>query len=298
MSKRKLHAIILIFTAAAVLSSAAVCNLCGISPGSSTDEDQDGQATATTQETTTATTDTTPDGSEAAPQNNAPKITEVFLDDENMTDFLKTETLPARYEQNFYYFTIIAEDEDGDEMDFDIESTHGIVSDITRLANDSVAFTWESPENTEGSDTPLSVQIDVTVSDTAGGNDTFTIVIALLPVEGERTDEETRIDFEILADSSLSGYIIKDTQIRTGVILVGDWDNNKQIKGYLSFDISELSAIPGFEVISAKLVFDHINKSGSPELVGEKIDFKSFDYGESLDEADFAVGGEKFPMGH
>ena len=178
MSKRKLHTIILIFTAIAVLSSAAVCNLCGILPGSATDEDQDGQTTATTQETTTATTDTTPDGSEAAPQNNAPKITEVFLDDENMTDFLKTETLPARYEQNFYYFTIIAEGED--EMSFDIEATHGIVSDITRFANDSVAFTWESPQNTEGSDTPISVQINTTVSDTAGGSDTFTIVIALI----------------------------------------------------------------------------------------------------------------------
>ena len=230
-----------------------------------------------------------------------PKIITVFYMDDDITEFLKREALTVQYVSGEHDFIIIAEDADGDELIFNIAPEHGEVVNIERVDNESVSFVWICPDNVDSSIEPLSTRINVTVRDAAGNEDLFNINIAMLPVldmepvESEGEDAERREIVSIAADSSLSGYITKDTEIRTGVVMVGDWTNNKQIKGYLTFYLSDFGAIFRDVVINeVSFRFDNINKSGSPELLSDLIDFKAFNYGNSLDAGDFAVGGTSF----
>ncbi|MGM0368383.1 MAG: hypothetical protein ACQEP2_07430 [Actinomycetota bacterium] len=118
-----------------------------------------------------------------------------------------------------------------------------------------------------------------------------------MPIEDEEdvdfAEVVESISLSIEADSDLSGYIIKDTETRAGIVMVGDWDNNKQIKGYLTFDLSYFEDISSIELRNAVLRYTHINKAGNPENFSSVVDFKEYNYGSSLDPVDFAVGGRR-----
>ncbi len=224
-------------------------------------------------------------------QNSIPRIQSVFYGEDNITDFLRTDALPIAYEEDVHSFIIISEDDDGDVLGYNIDCTHGRIEDIEMISDDSVFFTWRSPDNAEGSVTPLNTQIIVRVRDTIGEEDRITIRLALLPVEPEIIPT---FYISITADPNLSGYIVEDTvRAGLGMVQVGDWDNDKQIKGYFSFHLrgTERALSEDFRVLQASLEFERIIPVGSPEMISERIDFKVFDYGESLESEDFRVGG-------
>ncbi len=306
MNKRNslIFAILLVFLM--VFSLAVTCRFCSIADFKTPDsdstqetenKDNNGQPDLTQDNNNTESSDAGQEDGGGTP----PQIIKVFYLSDDMTEFLKREALPVLYAREEHDFIIIAQDADGDEMVFNINADHGEVANIERVDNESVSFTWISPDNVEGSIEPLSTNIEVTVRDTAGSEDLFNISIALLPaldtepVVPMAEDARRRESVSIAAGSSLSGYIIKDTEVRTGIIMVGDWTNNMQIKGYLTFDLSDFRSFSSNAVINeVNIRFTHINKSGSPELLSNRIDFKAFDYGDSLDAGDFAVGGTHF----
>jgi len=80
-------------------------------------------------------------------------------------------------------------------------------------------------------------------------------------------------------------------------IIVGDAANNDQIKAYISFNIS---ALHGRNVQNAEISFVQTKREDShPESFAKTVDFKAFNYGNSLDSGDFAVGGtllERIPI--
>jgi hypothetical protein len=304
MNKKYYFIFTLLLVFLMVFSLAVTCRFCSIpdfkaSGNDSTEEtENNGNQPDASQN---SDNDETPDTDDDADVGNPPQIITVFYMDDDMTEFLEREALPVLYASGEHDFIIIAQDEDGEEMNFDINEEHGEVVNIERADNESVSFTWISPDNVEGSIDPLSTKIKVTVRDASGNEDLFNISIALLPaldmepVEPADEGEDRRETVSIAADSALSGYIIKDTEVRTGVVMVGDWTNNKQIKGYLTFDLSDFGGFFSDAVINEVMIrFTHINKSGSPELISDMIDFKAFNYGDSLDAGDFAVGGTHF----
>jgi len=319
MLKKKKFLILLSIITVLIFSTAATCNLCGApvtiedqetdndreqsgssaqgtddgSPsstntGDGTDEDPAGPADG--DEVPDEPADVPDDGDDGEPDdrdNIVPRILEIYYEDDEMIDFLSTDSLPIRYEEAVHNFTVISIDPDGNEMDFDITASHGEITDITRMAVDGVSFNWISPANSEGSDTPLNVLITVAVTDPHDARTTFDIRIALMPVAEEGTESGYA---PIGALPGSSGYITQDTETRTGVIIIGDRSNDKQVKGYLSFHIGAFTGRADIDSVS--LSIGNINVAGNPSDVGTLLDFKAFDYGE-LDDSDFAVGGTR-----
>ena len=104
--------------------------------------------------------------------------------------------------------------------------------------------------------------------------------------------EEVPLSAPMPVYEDLCGHIVQDTQVYTrgsmGSILVGDAGvrPDKQVKGYLSFDIRSLS---GSIIDSAQLNISGISISGDPTFADTLV-IKVFDYG-TLNMEDFAVGG-------
>jgi hypothetical protein len=99
-------------------------------------------------------------------------------------------------------------------------------------------------------------------------------------------------EISISPDADLSGSV-RDTGnvwIASSVgnqIILGDTSEDKQTKGYLSFDIRELH---GKTVQDAEINFSELDKVNNPEFAAY-LDVKAVNYGNSLDSDDFAFGG-------
>ena len=118
-------------------------------------------------------------------------------------------------------------------------------------------------------------------------------------IESEEIAEETEeeiigegsgegVVFTPSVDKNLSGYIVKGGLVSTRVVMVGDTGSNKEAKGYISFDISELLDSP---IVSAELKISNIVAAVDPTFA-DQLNIKYYDYGGSLDSSDFAVGGD------
>ena len=163
-----------------------------------------------------------------------------------------------------------------------------------------------SKDDSGGAWLPKKVQVNInnpgdtyTLTATATnseGSTTATIVINWgCPVPGpEPEPEPIETTVPIGADAAISGYIIVGRNAHSGTnVYVGDTSSNKQVKTYLSFDISSISAFDDITIkdvwvtIPIQHIFNH------PELASSVIHIKVYDYGSSLDyPADQAVGGE------
>ena len=101
-------------------------------------------------------------------------------------------------------------------------------------------------------------------------------------------------DVDIGADTNLSGHIISDTRFFTGPsdILAGDWNNNKSVKAYLSFDISSINAMNDVSIKDVSVTIPVNDIHGDPDLAGDEMHVMVYDYGDSLTLADQGDGGE------
>lgn len=137
--------------------------------------------------------------------------------------------------------------------------------------------------------------------------DTYTLTATATNSEGSATDsialswgcEEPEPEPEqfvdmIGADPGLSGYILVNTSAHPGWTnaFVGDHSSDKPMKAYLSYNISNISALNDVTIndvsvsIPVNLILNH------PELAGSEIHIKVFYYGDTLTLADQVVGGE------
>jgi hypothetical protein len=92
----------------------------------------------------------------------------------------------------------------------------------------------------------------------------------------------------IAVDPDLSGTILQGEIFRGYSVLtsVGDSEDSKQFKGYLSFNIE---ALHGKTIQVAEINFLHLRRHNDP-LFAPFIDVKAINYG-TLDGSDFAFGG-------
>lgn len=115
-------------------------------------------------------------------------------------------------------------------------------------------------------------------------NATGTYNISVIVDDGRGGLAEESLDFTVMAAITLTeapgicgGYIIKDTDAYpSSSAMVGDYINNKPIRGFLSFDISGLA---GIEIISASLVFNEYQEHNNPSDFIEAVWVISVNWG-------------------
>jgi hypothetical protein len=105
------------------------------------------------------------------------------------------------------------------------------------------------------------------------------------------------VETTIGADESLSGYIegneVADADAWPTCcdLLVGDSSHNRYLKGYLTFDIRELSDLGVIAIKEVEIRIHGVTSLGKPWEAGSQMNIKVFDYGNSLDPDDFKLGG-------
>jgi len=100
---------------------------------------------------------------------------------------------------------------------------------------------------------------------------------------------------DITASTPDSGYIAQSfgATMGTGEVFVGDTNMNTITKGYLSFDIVELSDIANITLTAVSMRIPIAEVGSEPWAGADTIDIKVFYYGTELDiPEDFEIGGE------
>jgi hypothetical protein len=244
--------------------------------------------------------------------NQSPSIVDISIYAESIIDRL-SESFPILYEERRHIFSVLIEDNDDDDIELEIEASHGAVVntgegmwDESRPPNTRFkTFTWQSPANPPGNLEPLNVSLTVSAFDPAGASDRKTIRIALLPeadADGGDPGEIRRVRSgiaSVAASADLSGSVTSVGDIILGDVMVGDNLLNRQFKGFLNFYLGTIrDQIKGaagdgdYTITDVRLVFSNINKVGNPESLATMVDFKVAPYGSSLVAADFAPGGK------
>jgi len=91
------------------------------------------------------------------------------------------------------------------------------------------------------------------------------------------------------ATSGISGTRNSDGVTSYGPrVGAGDDETNKQVKGFISWDIRELH---GVEVIDAEILFTSLRIINWPQGIGDNLVVKELSYGSTIDGSDYAVGG-------
>ena len=172
-----------------------------------------------------------------------------------------------------YDVTASATDPDGDSLTYKWTVSGGAIN------NDAAnPMKWTTP-NAAGDYT-----IQVKVTDGKGGEATKSKTVSVsAPIEA---------NVNINVDTSISGYIVVDWGAYPGgpSIFVGDYTNDKQMKAYLSFNISGISSLADVTIKDASLSMPVDGIVQHPELM-PNVHVKVFDYGSSLELADQGAGG-------
>lgn len=247
--------------------------------------------------------DTAPEDDEGEPGSDdvveptGPRIADLFLViDSDRVDLLNIpgESFPMRYEEATHRFMVIVENTVGEEPDLEVEATHGVVDRVGRgmLTDDApenlipFVVNWISPANPAGNLEALNVSLTFSACYRSGACDTETISLALLP-EAEDRPEMTGNYSPVTAltgQVNEGGPVFKSSE-SSGVpsFYVGDLANNKKVKGFISFDISELA---GKNITSARLNMQS-TAVGSPGSYSGSLAIRSINYGNSLDAVDY-----------
>jgi len=142
---------------------------------------------------------------------------------------------------------------------------------------------WTTP-NTAG-----NYNLTVIVDDGKGGTATKTETVEVLPF--------LEVEVTISADTGLSGWIegndVTDAWAwpEADYVFVGDTSSDAYIKGYLTFDIRNLSDLGVINIKEVEIRIPGVTSLNKPWEAGSQMNIKVFDYGSSLDPGDFRLGG-------
>jgi len=195
-------------------------------------------------------------GCSGSVSNNPPEIVEIIF--------------PYFFTGDQYGVEAIANDADGDSLSYQWSVTDGSILDDT-----SNPMEWTTPSAAG------VYEITVSVEDGKGGGDTKT--------------ESVAVNSLLLATLPINewGHVTKDTSIckdSTCKIMVGDYMNNKPMKGFVSFDINNIA---GHKIVNAALVFANPLVWGDPTFnLVQSIRVEVADWGDDgLKVGDFDIGG-------
>ncbi|MGM0651931.1 MAG: hypothetical protein ACQES4_04010 [Bacillota bacterium] len=228
----------------------------------------------------------------------SPRIVDIHLVvGSNTVDLLELpdESYPIRYEEATHIFLVTVEYSSDEELDFQVEVTDGVIVDFGpgMFAGDApenhwpFTFTWHSPANPAGNLEALNVPISVTASDPFGSGASRVIRLSLLPEpeDGPALSESYNPIATLTGQVNEEGQTFKSSD-SSGVptIYVGDLPTNLNVKGFISFDISELA---GKNIVSANLNLWG-TAVGNPSAHSGNLGIYSTNYGSSLDSADYS----------
>jgi len=178
-----------------------------------------------------------------------------------------------------YEVSVAASDPDGDSLSYHWSVAGGTIEDSS--AN---PIKWTTP-NTAG-----NYDLTVIVDDGKGGTTTKTETVEVMPF--------LEVETTIGADESLSGYI-EGYEVADACawptccdVLVGDGSHNRYLKGYLTFDIRELSDLGVIAIKEVEIRIPGVTFLNKPWEAGSQMNIKVFDYGSLLDPGDFRCGGD------
>jgi len=288
MKRNKFYIFLIILTIISLFSFAALCNQCAVDTGDKVDVEED---------------ETVVD------EDDADTDDDIDTDNEDDTDMDDD--------------TDASDDDDTDTDDADTEKeaptmTLEIYEGPMYSAADDICY-WRVKANVDGSPNP-------TISwsrDNSNGSfgtkkaqvnlnrgETYTLIAIATNSEGsveksivlewgcDEPEPEPEIitgDMDITASNSGSGYIAQGfgATMGTNEVFIGDTNVDTVTKGYLSFNISDLSDMDDitFTDVDLRIPIDEVG--GEPWLGADIINIKVFYYGSNLDvPEDFEIGGE------
>jgi len=188
--------------------------------------------------------------------NNPPEISGITL-------------IPGNYAPHIQYpIPVVTSDPDGDSLSYKWSVTGGSILDDT-----SNPMKWTTS-------IPGDYEVTVIVEDGKGGTDTKTETVSVgsLPITSLSKSEW--------------GHIIKEDSMcrnSTCKIMLGDYLNNKPIRGFVSFDISSLTGRNVYDVV---LVFGNPIQWGDPASLISLISVETVDWGnDALELEDYFLLG-------
>ena len=279
MKKNKISILITLITVVIFFSVAAICNQCGITPTTTTEKVDVGETTAegttaageTTAKETTATETTATETTEEATDATEPEVKEA-----------PTINLALVYGPEY---------QAADEVCF-----YRIKATVTGKPKPTISFSKDDSNHAWGTDVAQvnlsnpgdTYNLTATATNSAGSDSDSITITWGCPAPGPVEEEVT-----IAADSSKCGYISGSTGAWPGnLVYVGDNGSNEPIKGYLTFDISDISNLDNVTITGVSIDIPGVTYIGEPWNAGPGIDIKVFYYGNNIDYPDdFAVGG-------
>jgi len=265
----------------------------GNSSSDSSNADQEESAEDSSQ----ASSNDNDDQSDNASENNPPQITRIIYSGQDIIG--GSGSLSVSYQQGLHEFEITAKEPEGENIDLKVSAGLGTITEIVILEPGIFRFIWSVPEAPSGAVDPIGTALDLIVLDVNGNRTTYRIEIILTPPEQEdqifEPVEEASIGSIILkASNELSGMVIEDDQAYTGTIFIGDDPQNRVLKGYISFDISDLTSVEADSISKVNLRFDSVRSINVPFHISNTVIFKVFYYGNSLDLQDYYDNGVVF----
>ena len=275
MKKNKLFILLSFFALLIFFGVAATCNFCGtpldISIGDT--ETTENEEKPASQSETSATTQNSQSTEDAEEGNHPPSILDLEMGEYDLEQFEEDgyfDELPLDPGDpvSGIIFTIIATDEDGDELAYSAYDSHGRSFTINKIDNNNAELNWTTPEELG----PYTLTIEV--SDGRGGTDSHSIEMNFVEIpEGAALEDMSRQRLYVIPVET--GMIANNSDSVLETVYVGDLSDNRYFNGYLSFDITDFS---GVEVLSATLTMDSIEEEGDRSFLGA-LRIGALDYG-------------------
>ncbi len=307
MRKNKLYIFLSILTIIFLLGTAAICTQCGANIdeavgdlGDNIDEEPPGTEPGGEQPSSTEPGETPPDdelpSGDAPPdeppdddpplegENNPPVIEVVIANGVIIEAGDEVITIT----ENSINFEVQASDPDDDELLYTATDNLGNIMEVIKIDNNHAHFGWVAPETAGNYDVTIAASDEEEAAD-----------LRVIPVsvghEEEGSGGYVHDDITKVPDPALSGCMsesripsLASESSSAPNIYVGDSADGSNVKGYLSFNVNDLS---GKTVVEAEVVITHFGRTGDPTtLLGSDLDFYAVNYGDSLDGSDYRTG--------
>jgi hypothetical protein len=148
--------------------------------------------------------------------------------------------------------------------------------EVVKNSNNDAEFSWFSPEE-EG-----EMVLTLRVVDEKGEEASYDINLGVY-------GRVVRRVFMSEPDLNMCGYIEKDTSIVDRIVWVGDSASGRELKGYISFNISQFADL-GLEIGDVMLELQNITHINDPTFADSMV-IKAYRFGNELTYDDWEVEG-------